>query len=138
MMAGQKGKTMKITKKAINEAPKYIILLDPKSCGANNKEGFYKALGAELYYKALNAKSILEAMAEAESYYNETTFLINIAEKTGEVDADTEGLVYNEILTTRSESNWHKCDRSHGEQPYKIAYNTTHKFFQLLGYVNAE
>lgn len=123
---------MKITKKAIKEAPQFIITLDPKSCGANNVEGFYKALTAELYFKTLAATNILEAMAEAESYYNETTYIINIAEKTGTADTDTDGIVYREILTTRGDHNWHVCDKAHSEAPAIIAYNPEYKFFQII------
>lgn len=123
---------MKITKKAIKEAPQYIMTLDPKACGANNVEGFYKALGAEYYYKTLTATNILEAMAEAESYYNETTYLITIAEKTGAADTDTDGVIYREILTTRGDHNWHVCDKAHSETPALIAYNHEYKFFQII------
>lgn len=123
---------MKITKKAIKEAPKYIMTLDPKACGANNAEGFYKSLGAGLYYKTLTATSILEAMAEAESHYNETTYLITIAEKTGNADTNTDGIIYREILTTRGNYNWHICNDAHGELPATIAYNPEYKFFQII------
>lgn len=123
---------MKLTKKMIKEAPKYIINLDPKSCGADNTEGFYKSLGAELYFKTLKADNLIDAMVEAESYFNETTYLINIAEKTSEVNEEIEGIVYKEILTTRGNKNWHKCDVAHSESPCNIAYNLEYKFFQLV------
>lgn len=123
---------MKITKKAIKEAPQYIMTLDPKACGANNAEGFYKSLGAVLYYKTLTAANILEAMTEAESYYDETTYMVTIAEKTGAADAATDGVVYREILATRSDHTWHVCDKAHSETPALIAYNPEYKFFQII------
>lgn len=128
---------MKITKKVINEAPKYIMVLDPKACGANNVDGFYnKGCSAiRLYYKTLKAKNILEAMDEAEQYFNETTYLITIAEKTGEADVNTDGVVYKEILTTRTQGHYHRCDEKHSETPFKIAYNPEFKFFEVLGTV---
>ena len=125
---------MKITKKAIKEAPKFIMTLDPKACGANNVEGFYKALGSQLYYKTLAATNILEAMAEAESYYDETTYLISLEEKTVDADANTDGVVYREILATRGCSNWHLFDKAHSETPALIAYNPEYKFFQVIGF----
>ena len=124
---------MKTTKKAINEAPKYIIMLDPEECGANNADGFYKTLGAELYYKTLTANNIIEAMTEAESYFNETTYLINIAEKTGEVISELESIVYKDVLTTRNGSNWHICDYRHCEVPHNTAYNLQYKYFETIG-----
>lgn len=123
---------MKITKKVIKESPEYIMTLDPKSCGANNVLGFYKALGCDLYYKTMSANNILDAMTEAEEYFNETTYIITIAQKTGESDSDTEGVVYKEVLTTRGNGAWHKTDKDHSETPAKIAYNPEFKFFQLL------
>lgn len=52
---------MKITKKAIKEAPEYIIRLDTKAGGTSKPKanGFYKILGVELYYKALTAQTLL-------------------------------------------------------------------------------
>lgn len=124
---------MKITKKAIKEAPKYIMCLDPKACGADNVAGFDKALGAELYYRTMAATNMLDAMTEAESYFNDTTYLITIAGKTERVSDEAEGIIYKEILTTRSGHNWHRCDSAHSETPFEIAYNLEYKFFQGLG-----
>lgn len=126
---------MKLTKKAIKEAPEYIIMLDPKACGASekSKNGFYKRLGCELYFKALSANTIIEAMKEAESYFDDTTYLITLSEKTGEVDTESESIIYKDILTTRANSNWHICDREHSERPCFTNYNPEFKFFDLYG-----
>lgn len=125
---------MKITKKAINEAPKYIIMLDPLACGANNTDGFYR-FGFDLYFKTLTANTVIEAMAEAERYFNETTLAITIAEKTGEINSDTEGIVYKDILTTRGGKLWQICDDEHFELPYYTSYNLQYKSFELIGKV---
>ena len=124
---------MKITKKAIKEAPKYIMCLDPKATGGENVKGFYKALGAELYYRTMAATNLLDAMTEAESFFDDSTYLITIAGKTERASEEVEGVIYKEILTTRDGFSWHRCDEAHSETPYEIAYNLEYKFFQGLG-----
>lgn len=130
---------MKITKKAIKEAPEYIIRLDPKAGGTSKPKanGFYKIIGVELYYKALTAQTLLEAMQEAENYFYDTTYLIDIAVKTGDFDPDNEGIIYKDVLTTRGNKNWHICDKAHCEIAYYTAYNPEFIFFQMLGEVGA-
>lgn len=128
---------MKFTKKVIKEAPEYIIRLDPKAGGTSKPKanGFYKILCDELYYKALTAQTLLEAMQEAENYFDDTTYLIDIAVKTGDFDTDNEGIVYKDILTTRGNKNWHICDKAHCEIACYTAYNPEFIFFQMIGEV---
>ena len=128
---------MKFTKKVIKEAPEYIIRLDPKAGGTSKPKanGFYKILCDELYYKVLTAQTLLEAMQEAENYFDDTTYLIDIAVKTGDFDPDNEGVIYKDVLTTRGNKNWHICDKAHCEIACYTAYNPEFISFQMLGEV---
>ncbi len=123
---------MKMTKKAMKEAPRYIMTLDPKTRCTPNADGFYKSLGAEYYYKALTAENLLDAMTEADSHFDDTTYIITIAEKTGTYDIETKSIIYKEILSSRSEGNWHRCDSAHHETPFAIAYDSEIIWFGTL------
>lgn len=107
-----------MTKKMINAAAKYIVVID------------YKAQHGGLEYKTLKAENILEAMREAEMMFNETVYLINIAEKTRETSGDC--IVYKEVLTTRGHENWHMCDKAHSEVPAKIAHNVHYDYYEII------
>ena len=112
---------MKLTKKMIKEAKEYIVMIDEK---ASYETG--------LKFKTLEAKNILEAMAEAESLFDERTYLIRIAEKTETVDESANGIIYKEILSTRSGYNWNTTDERRGETANNIAHNIEFDFFQLV------
>lgn len=111
----------KITKKAIKEAPAYIITIDYT---VDTKKGLER--------KTLAATNLVEAMAEAETFFSEEVYLIDLAEKTGDIDADVNGLIYKDILTSRRRRNWHITDKQHSESPASTAYNLEFGFFQIV------
>lgn len=103
----------KLTKKAIAAAPKYMVAIDYRAC--------YRPMTID--YKMIEAKDILEAMAIADKLFDEdTVYLLNIMEKTGEVQ-ENEFLVYEDKLTSRRRGNWHLTDAEHSEQPFTKLYH---------------
>lgn len=104
---------MKITKKAIKEAPRYMVVIDWKS----GKRPTYKAFD----YKLLDAADILTAMDEAETYYTEDVYMIYLLEKTSHT---TElGILYGSVLCSRQAGNYHKADSAHSEGGFWATYN---------------
>lgn len=103
----------KLTKKAIANAPKYMISIDYRAC--------YKPMTID--YRMIEAENILDAMRIADKFFDkETVYLMTIMEKTGEVQ-DNEFLVYEDKLTSRNRGNWHLTDAEHSEQPFTKTYH---------------
>lgn len=106
---------MNITKKAIREAPKYMLVIDYK----NGKASDYGCFD----YKLLAAKDILTVMGEAESYFDETVYMTYILEKTeGLTDF---GILYGSVLTSRTKGSYHKANEAHDESEFWATYNPT-------------
>lgn len=84
---------------------KYIAIVD-----------FKAATGKGLGYHDLNAKSLLDAMAEAESLNADNVYRLSIAEKFGKSERreGAKRTAYKEILAQRS-CGWHACDNEHCE-----------------------
>lgn len=101
----------KLTKKAIAAAPKYMVSIDWKTSYRNTIDR-----------QMLNASNIFEAMKEAESLHDENVYLIQILEKTEEVQ-ENEFLVYENRMTSRSRGNWHLTDHEHSEHPFPALYH---------------
>ena len=96
---------------------KYIATIDYK---AALKKGFD--------HICLEAKTLLDAMSEAEKLLTDDVYLVDIAEKsskTKKVDGGKETLFTN-ALRNRG-SGWHRCDAAHGE------YQTVWKMIQTKG-----
>lgn len=108
----------KITKKAIKEAHNYTIAIDYCIDTESHRAKNYKLWGNDFWKMvALEADSILDAMSEAEAYFNEDTYMIHLLEKTGEVN-DRGGyktIEYRAILASRHKGSWHRHDSKHGE-----------------------
>lgn len=102
---------MKITKKAIATAPKYMIAIDWKAAYRNTID-----------CQTIEAGNITEAMQIAEKHFDENVYLIHLLEKTGETH-DNEFLVYESKLTSRSANSWHITDAEHSECPCKADYH---------------
>lgn len=101
---------MKLTKKAIKAAPKYVICIDWKAAYKN-----------AIDYMVLNAQDIFEAMKEAEANFDENVYLMTIAEKTSEV-VDDLFIRYEDRFTCRGNKNWHITDEAHGEYVHSVCY----------------
>ena len=102
----------KLTKKAIKEAANYLVMIDNK----NNPR---------LYTDVLEAKTLIEAMDEATGYFNADTYLLAILEKTEET-FDNEGIIYREILQSRTEGRWATmtaCNRIEGSTWVRYLYD---------------
>lgn len=117
----------KITKKAIKEAPKYMVVID------------WKALCREpFHYELLKAETVYEAMNEAESFMDETVYLIKLLEKTDRIDEEegaenSLGIIYNAVLTNRH-NGWHVNDYAHSERKFEAAYNPNWSFSPISFY----
>lgn len=121
---------MKITKKLMKEAPEFVICVDPKSgsdYSYNWKEmEMQHSMGVELYFKTMSASSVLDAMREADTYWDDNVYIITIGQKSY---ADDECIVYKDILSCRNEWNWHIADEQHMETPWELRYNPEYKYF---------
>lgn len=71
-----------------SETPRYIAVIDPK---ASIESGFI--------IKALNAKTLIEAMTEASKLIDDETYLIDLMEK--QPGGDKEKVLYQHILRNR-------------------------------------
>lgn len=90
---------MKITKKAIKEAPAFILGIDYKAS--------YQPLTIEL--KSLTANNLLDALKEANNYWNDdTVWCLNIYNKTDIVDGEL--IKYEECIGTWRENRWETRD----------------------------
>lgn len=112
---------MKITKKAIKEAPEYMVMIDWKAEKRNDHP--YEPFG----YKLLNAANIFEAMEEAEDLIDETVYLVKLLQKTGEIDMengenDSLGIIYKAVMVNRT-NGWHTNSYKHGEGRTETTYN---------------
>ena len=110
----------KITKKAIKEAPKFMVVVDWKM---EKRE----ASCEPFHYELLKAETVYEAMNEAESFMNETVYLIKLLEKTDRIDEEdgaenSLGIIYSAVLTNRH-NGWHVNDHAHSEGKFEAAYN---------------
>lgn len=110
---------MKVTKKMINEANNYMVVIDHK---AGFKPDFETI--------KLEATTIFEAMKEAEKKFDETVYLVIIAEKQNTVE--DEKIIYKEVITNRG-NGWHTTDEEHCEVPYKYGFNPEFDFFENMG-----
>ena len=107
----------RITKKAIKEAPKYMLFIDWKT----EHRPTYKAFD----YILMNSKNLIEAMNEAEAHIDETVYLVKVLEKTEEVDEL--GIIYSAVLANRK-NGWHTNDLDHSEGKFEAAYNPNWSF----------
>ena len=124
---------MKITKNIMKEASEFIICVDPKiSCSYDTNYSYdWKGRGmstgiASMHFKVMEATNIIDAMREADAYWDENVYAIKISQKS---HADDEHIVYKDILTCRNEWNWHVTDEQHCEVPCEVLYNPEHKYF---------
>lgn len=86
---------------------KYIAVIDHNSAF---KSGYS--------HITLWAKTIPEAMTEAERLLDDTAYLVDIAEKSGRTERRVGGYKetpFTVILRNRGDG-WHACDEAHGEQ----------------------
>ena len=77
---------------------KYAVVVDYKAgCGKGSIE-----------FKLLEAKTVIEAMKEAEKFFTDETYLLCIAEKFGKVEKEEFGKVtsYRDVLESRTEGQW--------------------------------
>ena len=109
-------KMKQLTKKAIANAPKYMVAIDWKAAYRNTID-----------FQPIEASDILEAMKIAEKFFNENVYLLAIMEKTGEVH-ENEFLVYEDKLTSRNLGNWHPSDAEHSECPFNAVYHVENNF----------
>ena len=87
----------KLTKKAIKEAANYMVMID-----------WTASVNAVLCTLVLEAETLTEAMDEATERFTENVYMLAIMEKTGETTTDNEcnGLIYKEILRSRTAGSW--------------------------------
>lgn len=99
---------MKITKKAIKEAPKFAIGIDYKAS--------YKPLTIET--KLIEANDIYEAIEKANELFDEeTVWCLNLYEKSGEVK--DECIMYDEKMQSDRKESWHLIHRDE----FHVGYN---------------
>ena len=138
---------MKITKKMIKEAPSFILEVDPRGFLSEEDKGkfnarmkeqnFYKSYcygsscNEGLFYKHLEATTLIDAMKEAEKYFDNYIYLLTISQKTDKPDGGF--IQYKETIRSRQKGEWHICDEDHGEATYLIGYDLEYKYFTLLG-----
>lgn len=84
----------KLTKKAIKEAVRYMVMID-----------WHTAYRNTLDTEVLEAESLIEAMDEASEMFNDNVYMLAILEKTDEV-VEGNGLVYQEIMRSRTADRW--------------------------------
>lgn len=113
-----------ITKKAIKEAPEFMIVVDNKAEYKGN---------APFDYEMMEAKTVIEAMTEAEDYIDNATYLVKILQKTGEVDPEGLGIIYSAILCNRT-NGWHTNDTKHSETEFEATYNPNWSFDPISYY----
>lgn len=105
---------MKITKKAIKEAPEFILGIDYKAT--------YKAMTIELV--PLSTSNLAEAMEEANQYWDdETVWCLQIYAKTEEIDDDLECLKYKNCMGAWNEELW----RVSKSKDYACMYSPRYK-----------
>ena len=122
---------MKITKKAIKEAPEYILVIDWKA----EKR---KPYSDPFTYKLLSAKNIFEAMNEAEKKIDDTVYLVKLLQKTSKIDNEEQpdeslGIIYSAVLCNRK-NGWHTNDYDHGEGRFEATYNPTWNYSPITFY----
>ncbi len=106
---------MRITKKAIKEAPKFAIGIDYKAS--------YKPLTIET--RLIEAADIYEAMAKADELFDEeTVWCLNLYEKTDRVKDDS--ILYDERLQSDSQTRWHLVHRDEFHIGYNLEGNFTY------------
>ena len=90
---------------------KYIIYIDYSAS--------YKSMTAE--YRPLSAKTIEEAVMEADAIHNpDTMYLVRIMKKVGKVlkvESDVKAQTYTAIMEKRS-TKWRRLDREHNAKHY--------------------
>lgn len=106
---------------------KYIAVID---YNAALKKGFG--------HIQLEAKTLLDAMNEAEKLLTDDVYLVDIAEKSGKtekVDGGKETL-FTDILRNRG-NGWHRCDAAHGEYPaiWKMFQAKWGECFEIAGHL---
>lgn len=122
---------MKITKKAIKEAPEFMMVIDWK---AEKRD----AMGEPFTYKMMKAADVFEAMNEAERHIDDTVYLIKILKKTGALDNDGKpeeclGIIYSAVLCNRK-NGWHTNDHKHSEGRFEATYNPTWLYSPITFY----
>ena len=94
---------------------KYILYIDYRA--------FYKPMTAE--YIALNAKTIAEAIIEADAIHDQKTmYLIKIMEKRGKiekVESDVKAQTYTAIMEKRS-TKWAAAETSHSAKHFMAKF----------------
>lgn len=131
-----KDKTMKkITKKAIKEAHNYTIAIDYCIDTRSHKAGNLRAWhNTHWNMVALNADNLLDAMSEAEAYFNEDTYMMHLLEKTGNLlNADEYPTIeYKAVLASRHKGAWHRHDQHHGEsEDFTFGWDTDWNEYNL-------
>lgn len=95
---------------------KYVLYIDYSAS--------YKPMTSE--YRALNAKSIGEAVIEADAIHNpETIYLIRIMEKSDKVEKverDIKAQTYTAIMEKRS-TKWAEVERNHSVKHYVAKFS---------------
>ena len=100
---------------------KYILYID------------YKATSGKIYeYKEMTAKTLIEAIGEADKIYNpETVYLMKILEKSGKVEKENGYKVqlYKAIMCKRYD--WHLNNDENGEAEHN-ARRCYNKHFEII------
>lgn len=122
---------MKITKKAIKEAPEFMLVIDWKA--EKRKE-----MLDPFTYKLLNATNVFEAMDEAEQVIDDTVYLVKLLQKTGKIDNEEQpeeslGIIYSAVLCNRT-NGWHTNNYAHGEGRFEATYNPTWNYSPITFY----
>lgn len=94
---------------------KYILYIDYRTS--------YKPMTFE--YRALNAKTMAEAIIEADAIHNpETMYLIRIMEKSGKiekVESDVKAQTYTAIMEKRS-TKWSAAETNHSVKNFMAKF----------------
>lgn len=99
-----------VSKKALKEASSYVVRLDYST-------------SMRYEYIKLEATDLLGAMSEAERYFGEDIYLLDIFQKTDIIDDVEVSILYKGTVRSRRKGSWHVCDADHYESPCAIQYS---------------
>lgn len=101
---------------------KYIVVVDQRGC-----KGF------DIH--DLRANNLVEAMSEAERFWNGSVYLIRIAERVGRIERREGNKIakFREIICNRWHG-WHPCDNDHSETSVTWTRYESIKHPEMLSY----
>ena len=106
---------------------KFVVYVDYKS--------YYRKYGFKFEYVPLNAKSIIEAIAEADMMWNEKIYRIRIMKKFGKIgkEGDYKTQKYKAILCRRS-YGWYPNTEEYYEHEHFVEryYNKDREYYEML------